>query len=137
MRESVVLYLKLLTGSLGTNDHLLPSKTVCRNLGVVSVIWAYEIWLKGGSKEENFLIPLLHVHCLLPPIVLRSANPDNCFVPSRFYHFEEPIRLGDSVPLLESTCSCSRVSTFCATRAPAWTSLVILSQSSFIMGMGT
>lgn len=101
--------------SLGKNAHFPPG--VCRNLLLVSVIWAYEIRLKG-SRDENFLSQLLHVCCHLPPFVHWSANPDNCFVPSGFYHSEEPIRLGDSEPLLESTCSCSRISTFCATGHP-------------------
>lgn len=62
--------------------------------------------------------------------IIALSHPD-------FYHREEPIRLGYPVPLLESTCSCSQISTFCATRAPSWTSWAILSQSSSIMGTGT
>lgn len=124
------------SGFLDKNDHFLPSKMICPTLSLVSVTWAYEIWLKG-SKDENFLIQLLHVCCLLPLFVSWSANPDNCFVPSGFYHCVEPIRLGDSGPLLESTCSCSLISTLYATWAPSWISHVILSQSSFFMGTGT
>lgn len=121
---------------LGRDGHFLPSRAVCCSLSLVSVIWAEEIWMKGG-KDENFLIQRLHVCCLLPPFVPWSANPDNCFVPSGFYHWVEPIRLGYPVPLLESSCSCSQISTFCATWAPSWTSRAILSPSSFIMGTGT
>lgn len=56
------------SGSLGKVVHSLPRRTACCSRSLVSVLWAKEIGLKG-SKDENFLIQLLHVCCLLPPFV--------------------------------------------------------------------
>lgn len=83
-----------------------------------------ELFFSTGSKDECLQIQLFKKNssfaCLLSfhPFVPWSANPDHCFVPSRFYHWEEPIRLWVSASLLEPTGSCSLVSTFCATWAP-------------------
>ena len=100
--------------SLGRIDHFLSSKTVCP-----AYLWCQWFGLmRFGYKEAKMRTSNSTFACLLssPSFVRWSANPDNCFVPPGFYHCQEPIRLGDSVPLLESACSCSRISTFCATR---------------------
>lgn len=48
----------------------------------------------------------------------QSPNPDPCCVSSWFYHWEEPTTLRDPVLWVESACSCSQISAFCALWAP-------------------
>lgn len=67
-----------------------------------------------GSNAEHFLFQPVHVCCL--PLLL-SPNPDHCCVSSWFYHWEQPATRRDSVLGVESACSCSQISAFCAVGA--------------------